>query len=499
MATAETTAPAAVIVLAAGAGTRMKSRTPKVLHEIGGRSLLVHALTAAEGTGPGELVVVLRHERERVAEHLAEHASEVRVADQDEIPGTGRAVQCGLEQVAAGEGTVLVTYGDVPLLDPATLRELVAAHEAEGAAVTVLSARVPDPAGYGRILRSEDGSEVLGIVEHKDATDEQRAIDEINSGIYAFDLAVLRDALGRITTDNAQGEMYLTDVLSIARADGRSVRAVVTEDVMMVEGVNDRVQLAQLGAEMNRRILERHMRAGVTIVDPATTWIDADVTIGQDATILPGVQLHGASDIGAEAVIGPDTTLRDTEVGEGAEVLRSHAVLAVIGAGASVGPFSYLRAGTDLGARGKIGGFVETKNARIGAGAKVPHLSYVGDAEIGEGTNIGAATIFANYDGVDKHRTVIGNQVRIGSDTVLVAPVEVGDGAVTGAGTVVRKNVPPGALAVNAVSQRNMEGWVQRRRPGTAADDAARAASAERSGPIAGESEQDDREEQGNR
>src|SRR5699024_8952018 len=335
-----------VIVLAAGAGTRMKSRRPKVLHEIGGRSLLVHAVTAAEGTGPGELVVVLRHERDRVAEHLAEHASEVTVADQDEIPGTGRAVQCGLEQVTAAEGTVLVTYGDVPLLDPATLRELVAAHEGAGAAATVLSARVPDPTGYGRILRSQDGTEA------------QRGIDEITSGIYACDLAVLRDALGRIGTDNAQGEMYLTDVLSIARGDGRSVHAVVTDDVMMVEGVNDRVQLAQLGAEMNRRILERHMRAGVTVVDPATTWIDADVSIGQDAVILPGVQLHGATDIGEEAVIGPDTTLRDTEVGAGAEVVRSHVLLAVIGAGAAVGPFSYLRAGTDLGAHGKIGGFV---------------------------------------------------------------------------------------------------------------------------------------------
>ncbi|WP_193106171.1 bifunctional UDP-N-acetylglucosamine diphosphorylase/glucosamine-1-phosphate N-acetyltransferase GlmU [Brachybacterium sp. FME24] len=472
----ETPAPAAVIVLAAGAGTRMKSRTPKVLHEIGGRSLLVHAVTAAEGASPSELVVVLRHERDRVAAHLAEHASEVTVADQDEVPGTGRAVQCGLEQVTATEGTVLVTYGDVPLLDPATLRELVGAHEAEGAAVTVLTARVPDPSGYGRILRSDDGSEVHGIVEHKDASDEQRAIDEINSGIYAFDLAVLRDALGRIGTDNAQGEMYLTDVLSIARADGRSVRAVVTQDVMMVEGVNDRVQLAQLGAEMNRRTLERHMRAGVTLVDPSTTWIDADVSIAQDAVILSGVQLHGATDIGTEAVIGPDCTLRDTEVGAGAEVVRSHAVLAVIGANATVGPFSYLRAGTDLGAKGKIGGFVETKNSRIGEGAKVPHLSYVGDAEIGEGTNIGAATIFANYDGVTKHRTTVGKHVRVGSDNVLVAPITIGDGAATGAGTTVRKDVPPGALAVNAVSQRNMEGWTLRRRAGTAAEDAARAA-----------------------
>ena len=473
---ARSAAPAAVIVLAAGAGTRMKSRTPKVLHEIGGRSLLVHALDAAAGTAPGQLVVVLRHERERVAAHLAEHAGDVVIADQDEIPGTGRAVQCGLEQVSAAEGTVLVTYGDVPLLEAAALRELVAAHESAGAAVTVLTARVPDPTGYGRILRSADGSEVLGIVEHKDATDEQRAIDEINSGIYAFDLAVLRDALSRIGTDNAQGEMYLTDVLAIAREDGRSVRAVVTADLMMVEGVNDRVQLAQLGAEMNRRILTRHMRSGVTIVDPATTWIDADVSIGQDAVILPGVQLHGATDIGERAVIGPDCTLRDTEVGEGAEVVRSHTLLAVIGAGASVGPFSYLRPGTDLGEQGKIGGFVETKNARIDTGAKVPHLSYVGDAEIGEGTNLGAGTITANYDGASKHRTTIGRHVRVGSDNVLVAPVTIGDGAATGAGTVVRKDVAPGALGVNAVSQRNVEGWTLRRRAGTAAESAAREA-----------------------
>ncbi|MEE1649489.1 bifunctional UDP-N-acetylglucosamine diphosphorylase/glucosamine-1-phosphate N-acetyltransferase GlmU [Brachybacterium sp. J144] len=472
----EASAPAAVIVLAAGAGTRMKSRTPKVLHEIGGRSLLAHAVIAAEGTGPAELVVVVRHEREKVAAHLSEHAPEVAIADQDDVPGTGRAVQCGLEKVAADSGTVLVTYGDVPLLEAATLRELVTAHEAASAAVTVLTARVGDPTGYGRILRSADGSEVLGIVEHKDATEAQRAIDEINSGIYAFDLAVLRDALSRVSTDNAQGEMYLTDVLEIARSDGRSVRAVVTDDVMMVEGANDRVQLAQLGAEMNRRTLERHMRAGVTIIDPATTWIDADVTIGQDARILPGVQLHGATDIGEGAIIGPDTTLRDTEVGAGAEVLRSHALLAQIGAGATVGPFSYLRAGTELGANGKIGGFVETKNARIGDGAKVPHLSYVGDAEIGEGTNIGAATIFANYDGVSKHRTTVGKHVRIGSDNVLVAPVTIGDGAATGAGTTVRKDVPPGALGVNAVAQRNVEGWTLRRRAGTAAEAAARAA-----------------------
>lgn len=469
-------APAAVVVLAAGAGTRMKSRTPKVLHPLGGRSLLMHAITAAQGTQPEELVVVVRHERERVAGHVAENAPAARIADQDDVPGTGRAVQCGLEQVTATAGTVLVTYGDVPLLDAETLRELTAAHEESGAAVTVLTARIPDPTGYGRILRSSDGTEVLGIVEHKDATAEQREIDEVNSGIYAFDLAVLRDALGRIGTDNAQGEMYLTDVLAIAREGGGAVRAAVTDDAMLVEGANDRVQLAQLGRELNRRVLERHMRAGVTIVDPATTWIDGDVEIGRDTTILPGVQLHGATVIGEDAVIGPDSTLRDTHVGDGAEVVRSHTVSARIAARANVGPFSYLRPGTDLGEGGKIGGFVETKNATIGRGAKVPHLSYVGDAEIGEGTNIGAATIFANYDGVNKHRTVVGSHVRVGSDSVLVAPVTIGDGAATGAGTTVRKDVPPGALAVNAVAQRNVEGWTLRRRAGTAAEGAARAA-----------------------
>lgn len=471
-------APQAVVVLAAGAGTRMRSRTPKVLHAICGRTLLMHAVTAAAGLSPQELVVVVRHQRELVAEHLAENAPHAVIADQDAVPGTGRAVQCGLEHVTAAEGTVLVTYGDVPLLDTATLSGLVAEHEGAGNAVTVLTARIPDPTGYGRILRGGDGTdaEVLGIIEHKDATEDQRAIDEVNSGIYAFDLAVLRSALDRITTDNAQGEMYLTDVLAIARADGGSVRAVVTEDPMLVEGVNDRVQLAQLGVEMNRRIGERHMRAGVTLVDPATTWIDAEVGIGQDAVIEPGVQLQGATDIGEEAHIGPDTSLRDTVVARGASVVRTQALLAEIGEGATVGPFTYLRPGTILGAGGKIGGFCETKNAHIGDGAKVPHLSYVGDAEIGEGTNVGAATIFANYDGVTKHRSKVGRHVRIGSDNVLVAPVEIGDGAATGAGTIVRKDVPPGALAVSAASQRNMEGWTIRRRAGSAAADAALAA-----------------------
>lgn len=465
--------PAAVVVLAAGAGTRMKSALPKVLHPVCGTSMLMHAINAARGTGAGEIVAVVRHEREQVLSHLAQNAPEVATADQDDIPGTGRAVQCGLDKVEAAVGTVLVTYGDVPLLQPETLRAFVQAHEESESCVSILTARLDDPTGYGRIVRSADGSQVEAIVEHKDANDEQRWITEINSGICAFDLAFLREALTKVGTDNAQGEMYLTDVPGIARAEGQKVTAYVIDDAIQVEGANDRVQLSELGAEMNRRTLVRHMRAGVSIIDPSSTFIDPEVEIGQDTTILPGVQLHGHCVIGGDVTIGPDTTLTDVTIHDRAEVVRTHGFGAVIGEGATVGPFTYLRPGTVLGARGKIGGFCETKNAQIGDGAKVPHLSYVGDAEIGEGTNIGAATIFANYDGVNKHRSVVGKHVRVGSDSVLVAPVTIGDGAATGAGTIVLKDVPPGALAVNATKPRITEGWTLTKRTGTAAAEAA--------------------------
>ncbi len=471
--------PAAVVVLAAGEGTRMRSATPKVLHRIGGRSLLGHAMTAARTLDPHRLVVVVRHERDRVAAHVAEVDPAAVVADQDEVKGTGRAVACGLE--ALGEvpaGTVVVTYGDVPLLAAATLHELVAAHERAGAAVTVLTAQVADPTGYGRVLRDAAG-DVTGIVEHKDADEQQRAVREINSGIYAFDGAVLADALGRIGTDNAQGELYLTDVLAVARADGHRVAALATDDVWQVEGVNDRVQLAALGAELNRRVMTHWMRAGVTVVDPATTWVDVTAGLAPDVTLLPGTQLLGATRVAGGATVGPDTTLLDCEVGPGADVVRTHGTGATIGAGASVGPFSFLRPGTVLGERGKIGAYVETKNATIGTGSKVPHLSYVGDAEIGEHSNIGAATVFVNYDGVHKHRTVVGDHVRIGSDTMLVAPVTVGDGAYTAAGSVVTDDVPPGAIAVARARQRTIEGWVERRRAGTSSADAAARARSE--------------------
>lgn len=461
--------PAAVIVLAAGAGTRMKSSTPKILHTLGGRSMVGHALDTAHALEPDRLVVVVRHQRDRVASHVLDHAPDVSIVDQDEIPGTGRAVQVGLEAMDdLTEGTVLVTYGDVPLLTPELLTELIERHESEGNAATVLTATIDDPTGYGRIVRDENG-DVAGIVEHKDATDEQRLINEVNSGIYAFSANELRSALSRVSTDNAQGEMYLTDVLGIMREDGHRISAAVTTDQWQVEGANDRVQLSALGRELNRRITEKWMREGVTIQDPETTWIDVDVALSQDVTLLPNVQLVGRTSVGQGSVIGPDTTLRDTHVGQNATVKRTDATESRIGSGSTVGPFSHLRKDTVLGEDGKIGAFYETKNVQIGDRTKLSHLGYSGDAIIGEDTNIGCGNITSNYDGVNKHKTVIGSHVRTGASTVFIAPVEIGDGAYTGAGAVVRKDVPAGALVISEAPQVNKEGWVEAKRSGTPA------------------------------
>ncbi|WP_190818745.1 bifunctional UDP-N-acetylglucosamine diphosphorylase/glucosamine-1-phosphate N-acetyltransferase GlmU [Saccharopolyspora pogona] len=468
------------IVLAAGEGTRMRSATPKVLHRLAGRPLVEHAVRAAAGVDPDALVVVLGHGRDAVAEHLKGLAGAldrpIGTAMQEEQLGTGHAVSCGLSELADSlTGTVLVSYGDVPLLDGDTLRGLLAEHRDSGNAVTVLTAVVDEPTGYGRMLRDADGR-VTGIVEQKDATPEQAEITEINSGVYAFDAEVLTDALKRLSTDNAQGELYLTDVLSIARDDGRPVGALVCADPWLVEGINDRVQLARLGAELNRRLLLRWMRAGVTIIDPNSVWLDCDVVLERDVLLEPGVQLRGGTTVGEGATVGPDTTLTGCVIHPGASVVRTHGEGAEIGPDAKVGPFAFLRPGTRLGTNGKIGTFVETKNAAIGDGTKVPHLSYVGDATIGEQSNIGAATVFVNYDGVAKHHTVIGSHARTGADNMFVAPVEVGDGAYTAAGSVITQDVPPGAMAVARGKQRNIEGWVAKRRPGTAADQAAQQA-----------------------
>ncbi|MTD54810.1 bifunctional UDP-N-acetylglucosamine diphosphorylase/glucosamine-1-phosphate N-acetyltransferase GlmU [Amycolatopsis pithecellobii] len=470
------------LVLAAGEGTRMRSDTPKVLHPIAGRPLVEHAVRAVAGLHPQDLVVVVGHGLEAVSAHLDQLGKPlgrpVTTAVQEVRHGTGHAVSCALDALpAAPSGTVLVSYGDVPLLDTETLAALLAEHHEHGNAVTVLTAVLEDPTGYGRIIRDNDGA-VRGIVEQRDGTEDQLAITEINSGVYAFDAKLLIEGLTRLSTDNSQGELYLTDVLTNACADGRKVGALVTDDPWLTEGVNDRVQLAALGAELNRRIVRRWQLAGVTVVDPATTWLDAGVTLARDVRIEPGVQLHGETSVGEGALIGPDTTLTDVRVGAGAHVVRTHGSESEIGEHANVGPFSYLRPGTVLGEQGKIGAFVETKKANIGKGSKVPHLTYVGDATIGEHSNIGASSVFANYDGVRKHHTTIGSYVRTGSDTTFVAPVEVGDGAHSGAGTVIRRNVPPGALAVSTGPQRNIEGWVARRRAGTPAAEAAEAALA---------------------
>jgi len=453
----------------------MKSSRSKLLHEIAGHSMLSYAVTAATSVQPEHIVVVVGHFRDQVEAHLAEIAPHVLIAVQEEQLGTGDAVQAALGQVADLTGDVIVTMGDVPMLTGETLAALLEEHRARHAAATVLTAQVPDPSGYGRVLRDGDGR-VTGIIEHRDADNTQREITEINSGIYVFDAAMLRVALADIAPQNDQGELYLTDVLTVVHQAGKPVGALLIDDLWQTEGVNDRIQLCRMNSEVNRRILQRWMGDGVTVVDPATTWVHASVDLATDVVLLPGTSLEGATSVGAGAQIGPDTTLIDVEVGEKAVVTRTQASLSVIGPGANVGPFAHLRPGTTLGAGGKIGTFVEAKNARIGAGAKAPHLSYLGDAVIGEGANIGAGVIFANYDGVRKSTSTVGAHSFVGSNSVLAAPVEVADGAYVAAGSTITGDVGPGDLAVSRSRQRNVVGWVARKRAGTKTARAAEAA-----------------------
>ncbi|MEV0123443.1 bifunctional UDP-N-acetylglucosamine diphosphorylase/glucosamine-1-phosphate N-acetyltransferase GlmU [Streptomyces sp. NPDC050703] len=477
------TCPAAVVVLAAGEGTRMKSDLPKVLHEICGRSLIGHVLEAAYALSPEQLVTVVGFQSEQVREHLSAVAPQVRTAYQAEQNGTGHAVRIGLEELGGTvDGTVVVVCGDTPLLTGATLCKLAETHSGDGNAVTVLTAEVPDATGYGRIVRDGANGAVTAIVEHKDASESQRAIREINSGVFAFDGRLLAEALGKVRTDNSQGEEYLTDVLGILREAGHWVGAAVADDHEEIAGINNRVQLAQARRTLNDRLLTEAMLAGVTVVDPASTWVDATVVFERDAVVHPGTQLHGSTSLGRGAEVGPNTRLTDTKVGAGARVDNTVANDAEVGEGAVVGPFAYLRPGTRLGVRAKAGTFVEMKNASLGEGSKVPHLSYVGDATIGEQSNIGAASVFVNYDGQAKHHTTVGSHVRTGSDNMFVAPVTVGDGAYTAAGSVITRDVPAGSLAVARGQQRNIEGWVARKRPGSAAAKAAEAASRETDG-----------------
>lgn len=471
----------AVVVLAAGQGTRMKSHTPKVLHPLAGVPLIGHVLATAEALDPEVVSVVLRHEAKQIGTVISDLLPDALLVQQDDVPGTGRAVELALQQLPPTCDTVVVLSADVPLLDSETLGAVIAHHASENAAVTVLTTLVDDPTGYGRVVRDQAGL-VSRIVEERDASDDERGIQEINSGTYVFQREALAQALPTLGTDNAQGEKYLTDVIAQQSQSGSSVHAVLVDDAWLLEGINDRIQLSDMQRRLNRMIVRGWQADGVSVPDPDSVWIDLAVQLAPDVTLLPGVQLHGQTVIGEGATIGPDSTLTDTQVGAGASVVRTVAHDAEIHEGASVGPFAFLRPGSRVEADGKVGAFVETKNSVIGRGAKVPHLSYIGDADIGEGANIGAGTITANYDGVTKHRTVVGAHARTGSDNVFVAPVEIGTGSYTGAGTVVRRNVPPGALAVTAASVRNIEGWVEKNRPGTPSAEAAASAATESPG-----------------
>ena len=462
-----------VIILAAGDGTRMKSSQAKVLHSVAGRSLLGHVLAAVAHLNPAQIRVVVGANRAGVEAHIAEISPSATTIYQEKRGGTGHATQLAL----AGNtprGTVLVLAGDTPMLTGQSLAAFLDAHSAGKFAASVLTAEHPDPSGYGRIIR-DASDELLRIVEERDASEDEKFIFEINSGVYAFDGAKLAGAIGQITDSNSQGELYLTDAIGILKNAGESIAAIMLEDFTEILGVNDRVQLAESAALLRDRINDHWMREGVTIIDPTTTWIDATATLAKDVTLHPGSAILGLTTIASGAVIGPRTTLTNCVVKEGASVLESIATDTVIGEAATVGPFTYLRSGTVLGDSAKAGAFVEMKNSTLGTGSKVPHLSYVGDATIGQGSNIGAATIFVNYDGVEKHHTTVGDHVRIGSDTMLVAPVSIGDGAYTAAGSVITEDVPAGAIGVGRAKQRNVLDWVLRKRAGSKSAQAAEA------------------------
>ena len=437
----------------------MKSATPKVLHPICGRPMIEWPIAAAQEAGVGRVVVVDGPKR-GLADHLPDG---VEVAIQEEPNGTGDAVRCAQHHIGAGD-TVLVLYGDVPLITADAISALADAHESKGAAATMATMELEDPRGYGRVVRGADGS-VERVVETKtpgDATPEEEAIREVNTGIYAFAGGDLLTALQSLTSDNAQGELYLPDVLPLLRAEGKQVAAHVVTDPTLTLGVNSRVELAEVRRLAQRRLHEAHSLNGVTIVDPASTVIEAGVEIGRDTIVEPSTFLRGATKIGERCEIGPLTTLIDTTTGDETRVVHSYLDGAELGSQVSVGPFAYLRPKAHLHDRAKAGTFVEIKNSEVGEGTKVPHLSYIGDADVGAGSNLGAGTITANYDGANKHRTTIGAGVRVSVHTSFVAPVRVGDNAYTGAGSVITDDVPPGALGIARERQRNIEGYAER-------------------------------------
>lgn len=450
----------ASVILAAGKGTRMKSHMPKVLHNVCGKPMLEYVIMAAQEAGGGRNVVVIGHEAEMVRESIG---STVEWAYQAEQLGTGHAVMQAENLLVDFDGSILILCGDTPLITAATLTRLISSHRESGRAATVLTAIMEDPGGYGRIVRDPKTDSVLEIVEHKDASSEQLEIKEINTGMYCFEGKRLFAVLTKITPANAQGEYYLTDVLAVLRTEGEQVGVVTVDDPQECMGINDRIQLAEAEKALRLRVMHRLMMDGVTILDPGTTYIDFEVTVGPDSVIYPGTIIEGRCRLGENCLIGPYTRLKDTETGNNVTVHSSIILESSVGNNVTVGPFAYIRPGTVLSDETKVGDFVEIKKSVIGRGSKVPHLSYVGDAVIGEKVNIGAGTITCNYDGTRKYGTVIGSNAFIGSNTNLVAPIEVGESAVVGAGSTLTKDVPDGALCVERSKQVTYPGWAARK------------------------------------
>ncbi|PLX97145.1 MAG: bifunctional UDP-N-acetylglucosamine diphosphorylase/glucosamine-1-phosphate N-acetyltransferase GlmU [Desulfuromonas sp.] len=451
----------AAVILAAGKGTRMKSRLPKVMHRLLGQPLLHYPLQRAEEVGCDPQVLVVGHGRESVAAACSQPS--VRLAEQKDQLGTGHALLCAASSLEDFSGTLLLLCGDVPLLRRETLEALLVQHDQAGAAVTVLTAEVENPHGYGRIVR--EGEDVACIVEEKDADATQKAIREINTGIYAFSAPWVFSALEGVGRDNAQGEYYLTDVVALARKEGKRVCAVVMDAPCEAMGINDRGQLAEASALLRQRVSQQLMRDGVTLIDPATTYVDTTVSISPDTVLHPGVHIHGRTSIGRDCEIGPGVTIRDCQIGERVHI-KSGSVLqeSRVGDATDIGPMAHLRPGTVLAGENKIGNFVETKKAQIGFGSKASHLTYIGDAEIGAEVNIGCGTITCNYDGVNKYKTVIEDHVFVGSDTQFVAPVRIGRGSLIGAGSTITRDVPPDALALSRSEQKVVEGWAKRKK-----------------------------------
>lgn len=448
------------VILAAGKGTRMKSALPKVLHAVGGKSMLRHVMTAAEQAGAKRMLVVVGFGGDKVQAEIGAAAEFVLQAEQ---LGTGHAMMQVQPVLAGFSGTILLLCGDTPLLTGQALLDLVAAHQQSGAAATVLTAKPADATGYGRILRDESG-QVLGIVEQKDATAEQKQIGEINTGIYCFEAAPLFAALAGLTCNNAQKEYYLTDVLAILAQAGQQVGAVEVADFQETLGINSRLQLAEAEKILRQRKLVELMDSGVTVMDPASTFVDASVSVGEDTVLYPFTWLEGETTIGRDCRIGPNSRISDSQLGDAVTLHFSYAHECKIAGGVSVGPYVHLRPDTELSAGVKVGNFVEIKNSRVGVGSKLPHLSYIGDADIGSGVNIGCGTITVNYDGKKKHRTVVGDTAFVGCNSNLVAPVSVGAGAYIAAGSTITKDVPDGALGVGRARQSNIAGWVEKKK-----------------------------------